>query len=306
VSTLGLYHYGARFYSTLVGRFVSPDPVVQDVNDPQALNAYSYVRNDPLVYVDPTGMYVDPIVPQAPFPSLGLGGAASSGPDIPNLVLSYVDCALNGDCAGAGMTQEAAQALIANPSFWEISFHDYNALNDMFWGVVDLLLEGGMTEERMALIPEAGWREMARNWRVTPGFLRASLFDLVYGNAVKTSELGARDIVGAYPWWHYVYDSGDPVAVIRMMLLADKYHFDWVHNGEAIETVLAYMTITLWYFLGPNPPTPLPWSTWQIAEVLAIERGPPNSQKACLSGTGLEVRTVNPSSSSAGPGAACN
>ena len=68
VSTLGLYNYGARFYSTLTGRFVSPDPVVAEPGDPQMLNRYSYVRNNPLVYVDPTGLYLDPIVPKAPFP----------------------------------------------------------------------------------------------------------------------------------------------------------------------------------------------------------------------------------------------
>jgi RHS repeat-associated protein len=33
VSTLGLYNYGARFYSTLTGRFVSPDPFVPDAWD---------------------------------------------------------------------------------------------------------------------------------------------------------------------------------------------------------------------------------------------------------------------------------
>jgi RHS repeat-associated protein len=33
VSALGLYNYGARFYSTLMGRFVSPDPFVPDASD---------------------------------------------------------------------------------------------------------------------------------------------------------------------------------------------------------------------------------------------------------------------------------
>jgi len=52
---LGLYNYRARFYSTTLGRFVSVDPVVGDVYDPQAWNAYSYVGNNPLVRTDPTG-----------------------------------------------------------------------------------------------------------------------------------------------------------------------------------------------------------------------------------------------------------
>ena len=53
--TLGLYDYGARFYSTLTGRFLSPDPVVPKPGDPQTLNRYAYVRNNPLRYTDPSG-----------------------------------------------------------------------------------------------------------------------------------------------------------------------------------------------------------------------------------------------------------
>ena len=55
-SSLGLYNYGARFYSTLMGRFVSPDPVIANSGDPQTLNRYAYVRNNPLIFVDPTGL----------------------------------------------------------------------------------------------------------------------------------------------------------------------------------------------------------------------------------------------------------
>ncbi len=52
---LGLYDYKARFYSTTTGRFASPDPIVASATDPQNWNAYSYVENNPLVRIDPTG-----------------------------------------------------------------------------------------------------------------------------------------------------------------------------------------------------------------------------------------------------------
>ena len=52
---LGLMHYGARFYSPRLGRFVSADTIVPDYNDPQTLNRYSYVLNRPLQGGDPTG-----------------------------------------------------------------------------------------------------------------------------------------------------------------------------------------------------------------------------------------------------------
>jgi RHS repeat-associated protein len=54
-SATGLYYFGARYYDASLGRFIQPDPVVPDPTDPQALNRYAYVRNDPLGLVDPSG-----------------------------------------------------------------------------------------------------------------------------------------------------------------------------------------------------------------------------------------------------------
>ena len=55
----GLYNYGARLYDPVIGRFISPDPIIPNVYDPQMLNRYSYCRNNPLIYTDPTGHYID-------------------------------------------------------------------------------------------------------------------------------------------------------------------------------------------------------------------------------------------------------
>ncbi|MCX6047961.1 MAG: FG-GAP-like repeat-containing protein [Chloroflexi bacterium] len=57
---IGLYYYGARYYDPSVGRFISVDPLYfeqpeKDLADPQALNLYSYVRNNPMRNIDPTG-----------------------------------------------------------------------------------------------------------------------------------------------------------------------------------------------------------------------------------------------------------
>jgi RHS repeat-associated protein len=52
---IGLYNYGARLYDPLIGRFISPDTIVPYANDPQTLNRYSYVNNNPLIYTDPSG-----------------------------------------------------------------------------------------------------------------------------------------------------------------------------------------------------------------------------------------------------------
>ena len=55
MTDLGIYHYGARFYSPRLGRFLSADTVVPGYANPQSLNRYSYVGNNPLRYIDPTG-----------------------------------------------------------------------------------------------------------------------------------------------------------------------------------------------------------------------------------------------------------
>jgi RHS repeat-associated protein len=58
-------YFGARYYASSMGRFMSPDwtakeegddPVpYADLDDPQSLNLYAYVRNNPLTRVDADG-----------------------------------------------------------------------------------------------------------------------------------------------------------------------------------------------------------------------------------------------------------
>ena len=45
-----LYYYGARYYDPYIGRFTQRDPIGDGVN------WYAYVANNPLAFVDPTGM----------------------------------------------------------------------------------------------------------------------------------------------------------------------------------------------------------------------------------------------------------
>src|SRR6266699_425175 len=55
-SESGLDDFGARYNTSSVGCFMSPDPLGGHQEDPQTLNRYSYVRNNPLVLTDPTGL----------------------------------------------------------------------------------------------------------------------------------------------------------------------------------------------------------------------------------------------------------
>src|SRR5262249_54387607 len=58
----GLDEFGARYYSSAMGRFAIPDWAPKavavpyaDYSDPQSLNLYSYVKNNPLNATDPDG-----------------------------------------------------------------------------------------------------------------------------------------------------------------------------------------------------------------------------------------------------------
>lgn len=51
----GLVNMNARLYDPATGRFLNPDPFVQDPTCTQSFNRYSYCLNNPLRYSDPTG-----------------------------------------------------------------------------------------------------------------------------------------------------------------------------------------------------------------------------------------------------------
>ena len=50
-----LDYFVARYSSSMQGRFSSPDHFGGSELNPQSLNLYTYVQNNPLLYVDPTG-----------------------------------------------------------------------------------------------------------------------------------------------------------------------------------------------------------------------------------------------------------
>jgi RHS repeat-associated protein len=60
----GLYNYNARLYDPVMSRFISPDTIIPDQYNPQALNRYAYCLNNPLKYTDPSGhiIWADPNV----------------------------------------------------------------------------------------------------------------------------------------------------------------------------------------------------------------------------------------------------
>ena len=54
---LGMYYLRARYYDPQIGRFTSRDILEGSIASPLDMNRYVYCRNNPIKYVDPSGMY---------------------------------------------------------------------------------------------------------------------------------------------------------------------------------------------------------------------------------------------------------
>ena len=57
LDALEIVHMGGRAYDPVLGRFTTPDPFIQSAAAVQAFNRYSYVGNNPVSMVDPSGFW---------------------------------------------------------------------------------------------------------------------------------------------------------------------------------------------------------------------------------------------------------
>lgn len=55
IDEFGLINMNGRVYDPVLGRFIQPDNIVQNPENVQTFNRYSYVMNNPLKYTDPSG-----------------------------------------------------------------------------------------------------------------------------------------------------------------------------------------------------------------------------------------------------------
>jgi len=92
-----------RSHMNRTGRFTSPDPIAGSITDPQSLNRYAYVRNDPVNLTDPLGLeptFLDPTL----YDMTDYAG----------------NCVLNGisvPCSLAFASQESIQGIYLSPGW---------------------------------------------------------------------------------------------------------------------------------------------------------------------------------------------
>ncbi|MBI3658554.1 MAG: RHS repeat-associated core domain-containing protein [Acidobacteria bacterium] len=116
-----LDYFGARYYGSALGRFVSPDSNGIDhkvLLNPQGLNLYSYTINNPLRYIDPYGKdWIDA--------TLGFGSG---------LVNSVVDTA-------KGIAQTVAHPMDTVTAIGNAIAHPYATLDAIAVGIAGKILE---------------------------------------------------------------------------------------------------------------------------------------------------------------------
>jgi RHS repeat-associated protein len=81
LDAVGLIHMNGRVYEPVAGRFLGVDPLIDGVSSSQGPNAYAYVHNNPLTYIDLSGY--GPCTPDTP-------QNCAQGPDWPTFYWRYV------------------------------------------------------------------------------------------------------------------------------------------------------------------------------------------------------------------------
>ena len=96
-----------RMYDPVAARFMSVDPIVEDVHDAQTWNPYSYVSNRPLTLVDPTGLG-----------GVDDGGGGSVDPDV---AADEDPVDWQGGCTGGRNSEDGACVKLVGPPETEIA-----------------------------------------------------------------------------------------------------------------------------------------------------------------------------------------
>ena len=124
----GLYYFGARFYNPSMQRFITEDTFPGIKDDPQSLNRYAYVEDNPLSRTDPTGncavVYACPYTPPPPAqtttatttytqcPYCGSSTPLPSSPPPPPALSSPPECPY----CGSGSSASSNTAVNASPA----------------------------------------------------------------------------------------------------------------------------------------------------------------------------------------------
>ncbi len=267
----GLYFYGSRWYDSSLGRFISPDTIVQSAArnarpvlplivsyanprilqqwnqfqragrqsgaqaaapfDPQLLNRFSYVRNNPLAYTDDSGNIIWWIVGGIAGGVVGFGAYALTHQDNfdwGQAALWTGGGALVGATFGAGaqlvagaLTAEAAAAATAGTTAATAACADGNCLNEV--QATQKIIETGWT----VIGKYPAYLDKARQ-------LGASALNVSMG---EWNALGSR----AAQWARNVQFLDEAITRGDSFRLATSFAQGWAEKGTFYKQELIYL-----------------------------------------------------------------
>ncbi len=183
-AALGLYNYKARFYSTTLGRFMSADPTTTD-----GLNRYTYVRNSPATFSDPSGFCI--LLP----------GKSKAERCSAKLWKQVLRCGTGRGCQNEVFS--LFRAGIEQEGFWKLGakYHRESLLRFRL-EVLDITLDVAAVwgERGLNRISALGWETIGGMWDQPGRWFKATFADILFSTD-RTRYLGYREIVGASDWW---------------------------------------------------------------------------------------------------------
>ncbi|UYN90165.1 MAG: hypothetical protein KIT08_02745 [Anaerolineales bacterium] len=196
----GLMDYNARFYAPGLGRWTQPDSIVPGAGNPQNINRFSYVMNNPINLADPSGhcasgKILDGQCLSQTAPSLGYrpqnAGLCFGKPCLTKA--QNLRQELDNFVAPVRSTHDE---LIVVPGLFSLTPQEYQLVSDEN-GFPDLILMG-----RMQLIRNDAFSATSKLFPGSPlENSPADAFRHAYWNALMTREFGeefARDFATAH------------------------------------------------------------------------------------------------------------
>ena len=167
---VGIIHMNGRTYDAEIGRFMQADPVVQDPDNGQNLNRYTYVLNSPMSYTDPSGYFYYRAPPNA----------TRSNPFVPLLQVAAA-VFTGGQSIWIQAAASAAVGYVATGTFQGAAIGAFTAV--MFYNVGTALKAANAGPSAQALIRgfAGGVSSVLQGGKFGHGFASAAVVSLAHG-----------------------------------------------------------------------------------------------------------------------------